>query len=79
MQIIEAEVIDESHLKLLNPLETVPGSKIIRIIVALPEDICDDRESWFQLSLQNLEAAYGDDEPGYPAELIKETNPGFQV
>ncbi len=37
MQIIEAEVIDTNHLKLLNPIEILPGSKI-RITVASHKD-----------------------------------------
>ena len=35
----------------------------------------DEREAWLNLSFQGLEEAYGEDEPEYSSDLIKEVNP----
>ncbi len=78
MQILEAEVIDANHLRLVNPIQSVPGSKI-RIAAAPAEDISADHELWLLLSLQNFAAAYSDNEPEYSTELIKEANPEFNL
>jgi len=70
MQFMEAEVIDSNHLKIFTPIDLLPGSKI-RISVEAPQNICDEREAWFRLSLKNFERVYGDDEPEYSPKLIK--------
>ena len=46
-----------------------------RIIFITSED--EERESWATLSLKGLETAYGDDEPEYSTDLIKEPNQEF--
>ena len=76
MQIIEASVIDSNHLKLLNPIPMLPGLKI-RITFIAPED--KEQESWAGLSLRGLESDYGDNEPEYSTDLIKEYNPDFAL
>ena len=35
-------------------------------------------EDWSQVSLRELEYAYGDDEPEYGLELLKEPNPLYE-
>lgn len=37
----------------------------------------DEREAWLNLSIQGLEEAYGEDEPEYSSDLIKEVNPHY--
>ncbi len=37
----------------------------------------EERNFWTELSLSQLEKAYGKDEPEYPLSLIKEPNPGY--
>ena len=39
----------------------------------------NEREAWLNLSIQGLEGAYGEDEPGYSTDLIKEVNPHFKL
>jgi hypothetical protein len=68
MQILEAEGTDSNHLKLLSPTGLPPGSKI-KISVEYQQDIFDEREAWFQLSLKNFQSAFGDDEPEYSQDL----------
>lgn len=73
---IEAQVIDEKHLKLLHPIQISPGSKIM-ITLKPTNDVPDDHELWYKLSLQGLEAAFSDNEPEYSTVLIKNPNPDF--
>ncbi len=77
MGMIEAQVIDENHLKLLYPVQIPPFSKIMISIISKKADESED-EGWFRLSRQGLEAAYGDDEPEYSEELVIKPNPDFQ-
>ncbi len=39
----------------------------------------DDGEDWSRLSLECLERAYGDDEPEYTSDSIREANPSFKT
>lgn len=40
----------------------------------MSKDSSEEREDWVRLSLQNLARAYGDDEPEYSRDQIKEAN-----
>lgn len=55
------------------PIELEPDNSLT---VAVPNDD-EDREDWLRLSALGLEAAYGEDEPEYSLDLIKEPNPEF--
>jgi len=77
MKMIEAQVIDTNHLKLLYPIQLPPHSKVM-ITILSSEESQDEDELWFRLAKKRLAAAYADDEPDYPAELIKYPNPEFQ-
>ncbi len=48
-------------------------------IVALPNHYDIERESWLRLSGQGLKGAYGNDEPEYPFDLLKEVNPSYEA
>jgi hypothetical protein len=74
MKTIEAQVIDDTHLRLLQPIQ-LPKLTRVRIVVSSAED--DERTAWLRASADGLSRAYGDDEPEYPAGLIKEPNPDF--
>lgn len=41
-------------------------------------EIDEERADWIKLSLMNLENAYGDDEPEYSMDMIKEPNPDYE-
>lgn len=75
MKTIEAQVIDEKHLKLLQPIHLPKQSKVI--IAVLPSE-GDAREIWLQASTDQLNRAYGEDEPNYSTNMIKEPNPEFE-
>ena len=61
-------VLDEPY-----PLE--PNAPLT--VVVLPEDD-QEREDWARFGLQNLARAYGDDEPEYTLDMIKEWNPEYE-
>jgi hypothetical protein len=55
-----------------------PDTKLI--VTILPEEGFDsERENWLRLSSQTLEVAYGEDEPEYPSDLLKEVNPFYEA
>ncbi len=76
LQSLEATVIDAQHLQLTQPILIPAGSTVLVTLASLEET---ERQSWLPLSVQGLAAAYGDDEPDYPAKLVKEPNPDYQV
>ena len=46
---------------------------------AEPEEQLDPhREDWLRLSALSLEGAYGEEEPEYSLDLIKEPNPEYE-
>ena len=76
LQSLEATVIDAQHLQLTQPI-SIPAGSTVLVTLASPEET--ERQSWLPLSAQGLAAAYGDDEPDYPAKLVKEPNPDYQA
>lgn len=67
---------DGERILLDQPFELEPDTKLI--ITVLPQSLDEEREDWAQLALESLERAYGDDEPEYPLESIKEANPEYE-
>lgn len=59
--------------------DTYPLQPNTRLLVTiLPEAADDDeRADWARLGLQNLAAAYGEDEPEYTLDDIKVWNPEY--
>ena len=52
------------------PLE--PNVKLL--ITVLPSETDVERDNWTMLSIEGLEAAYGDDQPDYSLANLKEAN-----
>ncbi len=77
MQTIEGQALDAAHIKLMQPISTKPGAKII-VIIPSAEDLADERNAWLQLCLQNLQRAYGENEPNYGVALMKEPDLAYQ-
>ena len=59
------------------PLDLAPNTRLV-VTVLPPEGADEARDAWLRVSAQGLEAAYGDDEPEYTADLIKEANPDYE-
>ncbi|MCP5054879.1 MAG: hypothetical protein GY940_47375 [bacterium] len=67
---------DGERICLDEDFDLKPETKLI--VTILPEEEEDDeRNGWLRLSGQSLKNAYGDNEPDYPASLIKEPNPTY--
>lgn len=68
---------DGEQVCLDEPAELEPGTRLI--ITILPDEGSGNGdEDWSLLSLEGLAGAYGEDEPEYSAELIKESNPEYE-
>ena len=76
MVVIEARVLDATHLELAQPIHVPPGDKLV---VSLSEfrDVDAERVAWLAAAAHSLSAAYGDAEPEYSAELVQEPNPEY--
>jgi len=55
-----------------------PDTKLI--VTILPREKNDiERENWLNLAEQTLSNAYGDDEPEYSLDSLKEVNPYYET
>ena len=77
MQIIESQVLDATHLELSQPIQMRPHTKIM-IAVLASDDILEEREAWFRFASEQFQAAYGEDEPEYTLDMIREPNPEYR-
>ncbi len=69
---------DGKQIRLDEPFELKPNTKLI--ITVLPEEEADDENrAWMRLSGKQLERAYGENEPEYSMNLIKEPNPDYDM
>lgn len=67
---------DGKQICLDEPLELEPNTRLM--VTVLPHHASgDEREAWLNLSIQGLEEAYGEDEPEYSSDLIKEVNTNY--
>ena len=72
---------DGEYIQLDEPYTLEPNTKIL--VTVFPkrqnDDECDkEREDWLRLSAINFERAFGDDEPEYTLDMIKEVNPNYE-
>ena len=75
MKTIEAQVIDATLLRLLEPIQ-LPKLTRVKISVLPAEN--NERAAWLQASADRLSQAYSDDEPEYSTDLVKTPNPNFE-
>ena len=76
MEIVTLQAhFDGRQILLDEPYEMAPDTKLVVSVIRMPDD---EREEWTRFSLSNLERAYGDDEPEYSLDLIKEPNPKYE-
>ena len=76
MVLIEAKVLDATHLELAEPIATREGLTVF-IAVAEPGDEDAERQQWIAASAISLQSAYGESDPDYSASLVRETNPDY--
>ncbi len=76
MQIVTLQAhFDGKQILLDEPYELAPNTKLIVSVIEMQNE---EREDWTRFSLANLERAYGEDEPEYSLDLIKEANPKYE-
>ena len=69
---------DGERICLDEPFDLEPDAKLI--VTILPRQGPDnEHESWLLLSAQRLEDAYGENEPEYSSDLLKEVNPNYEA
>jgi len=69
---------DGERICLDEPFDLEPNTKLI--VTVLPKHEHDyEHENWLLFSGQRLEQAYGENEPDYSLDLIKEVNPGYEA
>lgn len=66
---------DGKQILLDEPYEIAPNTKLVINLIEMQDE---EREDWTHFSLANLERAYGDAEPEYSLDLIKEANPNYE-
>jgi len=77
-QMILRAHFDGEQILLDEPVKLEPNTPL-RILVGGGEDTLDaEHEDWLRLSRQRLEAAYGENEPEYTLDMIKEPNPDYE-
>ena len=67
---------DGNQILLDDPIELEPNTELL--VTVLPKSSDEERDNWAALSLKHLAQAYGDDEPEYSLDLIKEANPEYE-
>jgi hypothetical protein len=68
---------DGEQIRLDEPFELEPNTPLT-VIVGDGDTLDAEREDWWFLSSQRLAEAYGQDEPEYSLEMIKEANPDYE-
>jgi hypothetical protein len=64
---------DGEHIQLDEPFELPSDARLLVTIVPAP--LADsEREDWYALSKAGVARAYSDDEPDYPATLVRRRN-----
>ena len=67
---------DGNQILLDEPFELEPNTELL--VTVLPKALDEEGGDWAELSLNSLGRAYGDDEPEYSSDLIKEANPEYE-
>jgi hypothetical protein len=78
MVLVEARVIDGTHLELARPIDAPSGGSLV-VCVTQPGDADDERDAWLAASARCLAAAYGVSEPEYGLDMVKEPNPEYRA
>ncbi len=73
MPVLEARMVDSTHLELAEPVDLPPGRKLVVSIVDTEQDD-EERHQWLAVSEAGLQDAYSATEPDYLLNQIKEPN-----
>ena len=78
MVLVEAKVMDSTHLELSRPIKTTRGRTVL-VSVADPTEKDAERRQWLAGSAASLQTAYGDSEPEYAPSMVRESNPDYDA
>jgi hypothetical protein len=68
---------DGEQIRLDEPCKLEPNTPL-RVVVGSGAALKPEREDWLLLAGQRLEEAYGENEPEYTLDMIKEPNPDYE-
>lgn len=71
---------DGEQIHLDEPCMLEPDTPLLVLILPKPQEAheaADDHADWIRLSQQAFANAYGEDEPEYSVDAIKEPNPDY--
>lgn len=71
-------IVKNGKIELIDPISIPEGTKVFIIPIVLEEQDTEEREEWINLSLQNLNKCYSENEPEYSLESIKEHNTDYE-
>ncbi|MBD1213290.1 MAG: glycosyl hydrolase family 31 [Dolichospermum sp.] len=70
-------VVKNGKIELIDSLSIPEGTKVLITPIIVDNDT-ENQDDWECFSLKNLNLCYGDDEPEYTLELIKEYNNNYE-
>ena len=76
MVLVEAKVVDSTHLELSRPIPAAKGRTVL-VSVAEAGEHDADRQQWLAVSAASLHSAYGEREPEYAPSVVRERNPDY--
>lgn len=76
MVLVQANVLDSTHLELVKPITAGRGGKVF-LVITDPAITDPERQQWLDGSSETLRNAYGDSEPEYTPSMVRESNPGY--
>ena len=76
MTVLEARMVDATHLELSEPVDLPLGRRLVVSVVEVDEEV-DERRQWLAASAATLRAAYSDSEPDYSLDLLTAQNPEY--
>ena len=70
---------DGEQICLDEAFDLKPGARLIVTVLSQFQSDKEERENWLSLSGQSLENAYGENEPDYSSNLLKEENAKYEA
>ena len=70
-------IVKNGKIELIDSLSIPEGTKVL-ITPIIVDDDTENQDNWEDFSLRNLNQCYGDNEPEYTLESIKEYNNNYE-
>lgn len=70
--------IQELIIKEIKSMSEQQLTEILQLILLMKDTEIETRDNWYNLSMQGLNEAYGENEPEYTLDNIKELNPNYE-